>query len=72
MGGGLAAEAAGANPALVRAVVLLDPVNYALASSNEPWDGVTAQAPRPQPPLSFAIRPAFPTSPCHGVTNLPD
>ena len=44
MGGGLAAEAAGANPALVRAAVLLDPVNYALASANVPWTGLIPQA----------------------------
>jgi pimeloyl-ACP methyl ester carboxylesterase len=50
MGGGLAAEAAGGHPALVRAVVLLDPVNYAVASSEDPWDGVTAKAPRPLAP----------------------
>ena len=45
MGGGLAAEAAGAHAALVRAAVLLDPVNYALASGNVPWTGLAAQAP---------------------------
>ena len=46
MGGGLAAEAAGTHAALVRAAVLLDPVNYALESANVPWTGLAAQAPR--------------------------
>ena len=46
MGGGLAAEAAGDHQALVRAVVLLDPVNYALASPNVPWSGLTMKVPQ--------------------------
>ncbi len=50
MGGGLAAEAAGAHAALVRAAVLLDPVNYALESANVPWTGLAAQASQSQLP----------------------
>lgn len=41
MGGGLAAEVAGRYPQLVKAAVLLDPVNYALQSTNVPNTGVS-------------------------------
>lgn len=56
MGGGLAAEVAGTHAALVRAVVLLDPVNYALASANVPWTGLAAKA---APPQSRLFSPAL-------------
>ncbi len=57
MGGGLAAEVAGAHAALVRAAVLLDPVNYALESANVPWTGLAARVPQcPQLALHAGIR----------------
>lgn len=47
MGGGLAAEVAGRHPGLVRTVVLVDPVNFALQSQNVPRSGVSQCAPTP-------------------------
>lgn len=44
MGGGLAAEVAGSHAGLVGAVVLLDPVNFALQSANVPRSGVSQYA----------------------------
>ena len=60
MGGGLAAEVAGSHAALVRAAVLLDPVNYALQSSNVPWTGVAGNAPAPSLYISTMHLPVAP------------